>query len=266
MSRTAGPLRRLGPSFLKVLLALCLLILVCLIFYVYHQGAWRSLFHYYKYFFESRRLKAFLVSFGPYAGIAFVVLQVVQVVVAPVPGEVTGFVGGLVFGSLSGTLLSTLGLTVGALIAFWVARYFGSAFVRKVVKKEYIDRFDSFAMTDKGLNIAFLLFLIPGFPKDSLCYLLGLTRMRYIDFILMNVFGRLPGTVMLCMQGDAIRHGRYKVFWVLLAGSIALTACLYFSRNKLMRSLVRLKSSPEPEGKEYDQQGEADPIVSKNVE
>jgi uncharacterized membrane protein YdjX (TVP38/TMEM64 family) len=266
MKSMSPPPRPLGPLLLKLLLSLCAFILLCLIFYVYHVGAWRSLFHYYQYFFEGRRLKAFLASFGPYAAVTFVALQVVQVVVAPVPGEVTGFVGGVLFGKLSGTVLSTIGLTVGALIAFWVARYFGSTFVRKVVKKEYIDKFDSFATTDKGLNIAFLLFLIPGFPKDSLCYLLGLTRMRYIDFILMNVFGRLPGTVMLCMQGDAIRHGRYKAFWVLLAVSIALMACLYFSRNHLMRFLVRPKKSCVPDRKEHDEQREADPIVCENVE
>lgn len=263
MSRSQPP-RRFSPLFLKLLLTLSVMVLLCLIFYVYQKGAWRPFFHYYKYFFEGRRLKAFLASFGPYAAVTFVALQAVQVVVAPVPGEVTGFVGGLLFGTMSGAVLSTIGLTVGALIAFWVARYFGSSVVRKVVKKEYIDKFDRFATTHKGLNIAFILFLIPGFPKDSLCYLLGLTRMRYIDFIVMNVFGRLPGTIMLCMQGDAIRHGRYKSFWVLLAGSIALTACLYFARNYLIRLPARLKSSPDRE--KHDQQGETYPIISEDVE
>ncbi len=89
--------------------------------------------------------------------------------------------------------------------------------------------------THKALNITFVFFLIPGFPKDSLCYLLGLTRMRYLDFVLMNVAGRLPGTIILCMQGDAIRHGRFVSFWLLLAGSLALTVCLYFGRNLVIR-------------------------------
>jgi uncharacterized membrane protein YdjX (TVP38/TMEM64 family) len=89
--------------------------------------------------------------------------------------------------------------------------------------------------THKALNITFVFFLIPGFPKDSLCYLLGLTRMRYLDFVLMNVCGRLPGTIILCMQGDAIRHGRFVSFWLLLAGSLALTVGLYFGRNFVVR-------------------------------
>ena len=194
-------------------------------------------------FLEGKRLKLFLASFGPYSAAAFTVLQALQVVVAPVPGEVTGFVGGLLFGKLYGTALSTVGLTAGALLAFYIARWLGSGFVRKIVRQEYFDRFDSFMSTHKALNITFIFFLIPGFPKDSLCYLLGLTRMRYVDFILMNVFGRLPGTFLLCMQGDAIRHGRFGSFWLIFGGSIALTTCLYFGRDAVIRLCASLQDA-----------------------
>ena len=185
-------------------------------------------------------------------------------VVAPVPGEVTGFVGGLLFGNLYGTLLSTVGLTAGALIAFWLARYFGSGLVRRIVKKEYFDRFDAFMTTHKALNITFVFFLIPGFPKDSLCYLLGLTRMRYLDFVLMNVCGRLPGTIILCMQGNAIRHGQFVSFWLLLAGSLTLTVSLYFGRNFIVRFFASCWRVLER--KKSDEGGETYPVVSKDIE
>jgi uncharacterized membrane protein YdjX (TVP38/TMEM64 family) len=243
---------------------LSVVVLICFIFYLYHEGAWRFILHYYKYFFEGRRLRAFLASFGPYSALAFVFLQIVQVVVAPVPGEVTGFVGGLLFGMLYGTLLSTIGLTVGAVVAFWVARYFGSGLVRRIVKKEYFDRFDAFMATHKALNITFVFFLIPGFPKDSLCYLLGLTRMRYLDFVLMNVCGRLPGTIILCMQGDAIRHGRFVSFWLLLAGSLTLTASLYFGRDFVVRFFASCWRALER--KKGNEGGETYPVVGKDIE
>ncbi|MGD0230599.1 MAG: VTT domain-containing protein [Syntrophorhabdales bacterium] len=224
---------------------------------------WRDVLHYCKYFFEGKRLESFLDSLGPYSAVAFVALQAIQVVIAPIPGEVTGFVGGLLFGMLGGTALSTVGLTLGAVLAFWVARYFGSGFIRKVVKREYIERFDSFMETHKGLNITFVLFLIPGFPKDSLCYLLGLTRMRYLDFILMNVFGRLPGTLILCMQGDAIRHGRFTSFWLLFGGGILLAACLHFSRDHLIRLFSASRRGLKR--KKHDEHGETYPIAGKDV-
>jgi uncharacterized membrane protein YdjX (TVP38/TMEM64 family) len=264
MKETPRLTARLQPFVLRLLFMLFAAAFICFIFYLYHEGAWRFIFHYYKYFFEGKRLKPFLASFGPYSALAFVFLQVVQVVVAPVPGEVTGFVGGLLFGNLYGTLLSTAGLTAGALIAFWLARYFGSGLVRRIVKKEYFDRFDAFMATHKALNITFVFFLIPGFPKDSLCYLLGLTRMRYLDFVLMNVCGRLPGTIILCMQGNAIRHGQFVSFWLLLAGSLTLTVSLYFGRNFIVRFFASCWRVLER--KKGDEGGETYPVVSKDIE
>jgi uncharacterized membrane protein YdjX (TVP38/TMEM64 family) len=153
--------------------------------------------------------------------------------VAPIPGEITGFVGGLLFGKIAGTVYSTLGLTLGSLLAFGIARWLGAAFVHKIVKREYIERFDYF-VTHRGLYVAFILFLIPGLPKDSLCYLLGLTRLRLLDFILMNLFGRFPGTLMLSLQGDAVKNKDYAAFWMLLLSSIAVVVAMYFARHYLV--------------------------------
>lgn len=211
----------------------CLAALIALIFYVYHEGLWRQMLHWYRYFFEFKRLRSFIISFGPFSAAVFIILQALQVVVAPVPGEITGFVGGLLFGKVAGTVYSTIGLTLGSVLAFGIARRFGATFVHKIIKKEYIDRFDYF-VTHRGLYVAFILFLIPGFPKDSLCYLLGLTRLRFLDFVLMNLFGRFPGTLMLGLQGDALRNKHYTAFWVLLVCSILLVAAMYVTRNYLI--------------------------------
>jgi uncharacterized membrane protein YdjX (TVP38/TMEM64 family) len=220
----------------------CLAGLIAFILYLYHEGLWREMLYYYRYFFEFKRLRSFILSFGPFAAVVFIVLQALQVVVAPVPGEITGFVGGLLFGRIAGTLYSTVGLTLGSLLAFGIARRFGAGFVHKIVKKEYIDRFDYF-VTHRGLYVAFILFLIPGFPKDSLCYLLGLTRLRLLDFVLMNLFGRLPGTLMLGLQGDAVRNKHYVAFWILLLASILIVVAMYVTRNYLIVVFSRVWTS-----------------------
>ena len=224
---------------LRVLLGLLFLCLVVLVFYIYYTGGWRDTLLYYRYLLSPKRLKLFVASFGPYAAPVFVLLQCMQVVIAPIPGEVTGFVGGLLFGVWKGTLLSTIGLTIGALIAFSIGRLLGASFVHRIVKQEYIDRFDDF-VRHKGLYIAWLLFILPGFPKDSLCYLLGLTRMRYIDLILLNVLGRLPGTLMLVLQGSAVQRGCYQEFSIYLVGSAVLVSALYLWRNQIIRFLSHL--------------------------
>lgn len=219
---------------LKIALGVLLLAIVVFVFYLYHEGQWREAFFRFKYFFSFQRLRIFILSFGAYSKIVFVVLQAAQVVCAPIPGEITGFVGGFLYGKVMGTVLSTFGLTLGSILAFEVTRIFGTRLVKRVVKQEAMDRFDDF-VTHRGVHIAFVLFLIPGFPKDSLCYLLGLTHLRRTDFLLMNIFGRLPGTLILNLEGEAVRTGKYEAFFVLLVGSIIVTALLYFLRHHIVR-------------------------------
>jgi uncharacterized membrane protein YdjX (TVP38/TMEM64 family) len=219
---------------LRSILAVLAFVLVFLVFYSYQEGAWKEIFTYYRFFFDYKRLRVFILSFGPYAAVMFILIQALQVVFAPVPGEITGFVGGLIFGNVLGTLYSTIGLLFGSMVAFYISRFLGLHFVEKIVKKDYIDRFNHF-VRNKGVNVSFILFLIPGFPKDSLCYLLGLTHMRVVDFILINVFARLPGTLMLTMQGTAVHSEQYRFFFVLFSVSIILTFVLYVSRNALVK-------------------------------
>lgn len=226
---------------LRVALVVAIFTLVVLFSYWYHSnsGELRGVFFRYKHFFYVPRLRDFILSFGAYSQVVFVVLQALQVLFAPVPGEVTGFVGGFLYGKVIGTLLSTTGLAIGSVLAFEIARVFGTRLVSMVVKQEAMNRFDHF-VTHRGLQIAFILFLVPGFPKDSLCYLLGLTHMRRLDFVLMNIFGRLPGTLILSFQGEALRTHRYQEFFTLLVGSIILTAVLYFLRNQIIHFFSHL--------------------------
>jgi uncharacterized membrane protein YdjX (TVP38/TMEM64 family) len=248
---------------LRVILWSSIVALIIVVFYIYHEGQWRDIVRFYRLFFDPRRLRVFISSFGPYASIVFVIVQSLQVVVAPIPGELTGFVGGLLFGKTEGLILSTIGLAVGSLIAFGIARTFGMGFVEKIVKKEYIDKFNYFVL-QKGQNITFILFLLPGFPKDSLCYLLGLKRIRLVDFLFLNVFGRLPGTLMLTLQGNAVKNGKYQAFCWLLAGSIVLTAVLYFTRNRMIGFLSYMLHLLMR--KKEDQKGDGDSVQGKDVQ
>jgi uncharacterized membrane protein YdjX (TVP38/TMEM64 family) len=224
---------------IRILVIIAICILIILLSHWYLQGEWRGLFYRFKQFFDFPKLRDFVLSFGAYSKVVFISLQILQVLLAPIPGEITGFLGGYLYGRILGTVLSTVGLGLGAVIAFEAARFLGIPIVNRIVKKEVMDRFDHF-VTHRGLRIVFVLFLIPGFPKDSLCYLLGLTHMRRLDFILMNVFGRLPGTLILALQGEAVRTKHYPQFFTLLAVSMVLTAVLYYFRNGIIHSFTRL--------------------------
>jgi uncharacterized membrane protein YdjX (TVP38/TMEM64 family) len=181
---------------------------------------------------SSDRLSKFLQNLGPYSPAVFVLLQVLQVVAAPFPGELTGIVGGYVYGETFGFLLSTVGLSLGSWVAFELASILGRPFVERFVKRDVMEKFN-FLTTKTGIFICFVLFLFPGFPKDYLCYVLGLSRMRLSTFLFVSIVGRMPGTYILTMQGATIRNEQYHVFFVLTIGAVAILAAAYFYRNQL---------------------------------
>ena len=188
---------------------------------------------------SSDKLSKFLQHLGPYSPAVFVLLQVLQVIAAPFPGELTGVAGGFVYGKTLGFLLSTIGLSLGSWVAFELASILGRPFVERFVKREVLQRFN-FLTTKTGTLICFVLFLFPGFPKDYLCYVLGLSRMRLSTFLLVSVVGRLPGTYLLTMQGATIRNEQYHTFLILVFASIAVLIVTYLYRNQLFDWLKHL--------------------------
>ena len=181
---------------------------------------------------SSDKLSKFLQNLGPYSPAVFVLFQVLQVIAAPFPGELTGVAGGFVYGETVGFLLSTIGLSLGSWVAFELASILGRPFVERFVRREVLEKFN-FLTTRTGTLICFVLFLFPGFPKDYLCYVLGLSRMRLGTFLLVSVVGRLPGTYLLTMQGATIRNEQYHTFLFITVASLAVLLVAYLYRNQI---------------------------------
>jgi uncharacterized membrane protein YdjX (TVP38/TMEM64 family) len=189
---------------------------------------------------QEEKVIRFITSFGPLSVLALIVLQAVQVVIAPIPGDVTGFIGGYLFGSVPGTIYSTIGLTLGSWLAFYLGRLYGLPLAERIASPEVVQKYDYF-MEHKGKALSFALFFIPGFPKDALCYIIGLSHMRTRDFLLISTAGRLFGTVLLSVAGSSARMHENGMFFI-AAGAIVLTAVLaYLYRDKLHALLKKRK-------------------------
>ncbi len=197
------------------------------IFILYKSGA-------FQFFMDRERLQGFLHSLGPLSFIGFILLQALQVIAAPVPGEVTGLLGGFLYGPFLGLVLSTLGLTLGSWIAFFLAKTFGRPFVDKFVSKATLDKYD-YLLHHKGAFLVFLLFLIPGFPKDILCYILGLGHLSTKEFLAISTVGRFFGTVLLTFGGSFLRQHQYYRFSVLLGIAIVLVFLVMVYKERLER-------------------------------
>ena len=191
---------------------------------------------------DKKRLLQFIKENNRHAATLFIGLQIVQVVAAPLPGEVTGFVGGILFGPMWGVVYSTIGLTIGSWIAFMLARLLGRPIVERLASRELIERYD-YVMKHKGLLLAFLMFLIPGFPKDILCYILGLGHMNQRDFLLVSASGRLLGTVLLTMGGTFFRDEQYAALFTIVGVSLLIILLAMMYHDRLERMLRRISGA-----------------------
>jgi uncharacterized membrane protein YdjX (TVP38/TMEM64 family) len=191
---------------------------------------------------KKEKLKAFLVSLGPYSSAVFVLLQALQVIASPFPGEVTGVVGGFVYGKAFGFLLSMLGLALGSWVAFEIARILEHR-VERFVRKDILEKF-RFLTTNTGVTICFLLFLFPGFPKDYLCYVLGLSPMKLSTFLIVSTIGRMPGTYLLTVQGASIRNQHYMTAIVFGLTAAILLFVAYIYREHLFHWIRKSVRDP----------------------
>lgn len=194
--------------------------------------------YYYGVVTDKEHIQALLKATGPLAPLIFILVQTLQVVFAPVPGEATGFIGGFLFGVPLGMLYSTIGLTLGSTLAFLLGRWLEVHFVARIVSAETLKRFD-FLMERQGALVAFLLFIFPGFPKDYLCFILGLSQMPLKLFLVLATVGRLPGTFMLTLQGAKVYEGDYFLSAVLIALCLLLGGVLYYYRESFYAWLAR---------------------------
>jgi uncharacterized membrane protein YdjX (TVP38/TMEM64 family) len=207
-------------------------VFLALSFSLYHLG----LFH---FFTNQHRLVVWIHSLGAWGFAGFILLQVVQVVAAPIPGEATGVLGGYIYGPAVGVVLSTIGLTLGSYVAFTLSRYFGRPLTDKFVDAKTMERFD-YLLLHKGLFLIFLLFLIPGFPKDYLCYILGLGHLTTLEFLAIATTGRLLGTMLLTLGGTFLRNHQYYHFFLLSGGAVVIVILTIAYRDRLEQFFEKL--------------------------
>ncbi len=227
---------------LLFILAGALFLIACL----YHTQIWNQAVKGYRLYQDHHQLKKVISSFGPFAPLAYILLQITQVVIAPVPGGAIEFLGGYLFGVKAGLIYSMIGLTLGSSVAFGLARVFEKIAVEKFVSAETRKKFD-YLVEREGVILSFILFLLPGFPKDALCYILGLTPMHFGIFLIISTLGRIPGTLMAILQGAKAFEHEYYTFGMLLGGSVLIILVFYIYHEEIHNLVKKIKEGKREE-------------------
>ncbi len=231
----------------KWVLFLCILAgFVFFLVYQYNSQLWTQVVKIYDNLHNKHELKRLILSFGAYSPLAYILLQIIQVIVAPIPGGAIEFLGGYLFGVKAGFIYSMIGLILGSWAAFSLARIFEKIAVEKFVSERTRKKFD-YLVEHEGVILSFILFLLPGFPKDALCYILGLTPMHLGIFLIISTIGRIPGTLIATLQGAKAFEHQYYTFGILLGGSALVILAFYIYHEEIHHLVKKLKGEKRKE-------------------
>lgn len=192
-------------------------------------------------------LRNYIQQWGIYGPLLFIGLQILQVVVFIIPGEITQLTGGYLFGFWFGLFYSLIGITLGSMFDFFVARVLGRPVVLRLLGPERVERFVVLMESSQAKGVLLFLFLLPGFPKDLLCYVVGLTRYRFLYFLGVSTLGRLPGLLVSSYLGDVAALQAWKEASIALVVGALLFALGMWMRRKFLARHPKLKN-PAPEG------------------
>ena len=188
-------------------------------------------------------LRDTVAAWGWMAPLVFIVIQSLQVIISPIPGEITGPVGGALFGTGWAVVYSTVGLTLGTLACFAIGRKWGEPLVRPWLSEHHWDRLN-FILEAEGAILCFILYLIPGFPKDIMSYLFGISPMPFWVFAVVSTFARIPGTWISSYFGAHVGDRQYLYAIAFIAAVCAVCLPIFYYRNRIIARFHK----PAPRG------------------
>jgi len=233
------PPKSVPPKIVSYAAFPLLLVVIFLVMWFFRE-------QFFRIFSSPQSVRDWVLGWGLVAPLVFIALQFVQVVLFVIPGEVTQVAGGYLFGMWLGAFYSVIGICIGSTVNFFLGRILGVPFVQAVFGAERLKRFANILTSKRATTAFFLLFAIPGIPKDALSYVAGLSSLGFGWFLLVSTVGRLPGILgSSAIGGAAARQMWLTVGFIVLAATILLVVGL-FNRERLHRIVERIVSKKNP--------------------
>ena len=174
---------------------------------------------------------------GAWGPALYMGLVIFQILIAFIPGEPLEIVAGYVFGTWKGTFLCLIAASIGSIAVLLLVRKFGKSLLKIYFDHDKIESLKFLQSSDKKILIFLLLFLVPGTPKDLLCYYGGLTDISLPLLIFICTVCRFPSIITSTVGGDAIGTGQYTF----AAAVFAVTALISFVGIFIYKSFSKKK-------------------------
>ena len=182
-----------------------------------------------------------LLGMAAYTGMVFL-----QVLVAIIPGEPLEIAGGYAFGAVWGTVLCLLGAFLGSVAVFAVVRKWGVPLVEVFFSQDKLDKLTFLKTSPRRAALLWLVFTVPGTPKDLLCYFAGLTDLRWSSWLLIASVGRLPSIITSTVGGNALGLQNYQFAAITFAATTVIAGVGLVIYRQICRRHKRSAESDRP--------------------
>lgn len=185
--------------------------------------------------FSQEGFQEYIQSFGPMGWLVLLALQFLQVFIALIPGELLETAAGYAFGPVIGTVICYVGVATASAVIFLLTRRFGVKLVSIFADPEKINQLRFLNTERKRNNLIFLLFFIPGTPKDLLTYFVGLTDISLGTFLTISLIARIPSVLSSTFGGYLLGEQNYwGAIWLYgITGIVSLLGLLLY--NNIIR-------------------------------
>ena len=169
-------------------------------------------------------------------------LQLLQIIVAFIPGEVVQVAAGMLYGPVFGSIVILFGCVISSALIYELVHRLGAPFVRSMVDEKHLVKFYEFERSGKLNVIVFILFVIPGMPKDVFTYLVPLTNMRMRTFLLITTIARIPGVIISTYAAAGLADGDIQTSLIIFAIAAVLAILGIVFRERIMSFFAAQKT------------------------
>ena len=174
---------------------------------------------------DPEKLRAELGGNSAKSQLIFVCIQFLQVLFAFIPGEFVEIAAGYIYGPFLGTVLCLIGVLPATCLIFGLTKLLGRKFTKITLDEKDLKKF-SFLNDEKKLTTTFfLLYFFPGTPKDVITYFAGITKIKFLPFLLISVFCRIPSILTSTLAGGALGENKF-ILTLVIFGVTGITVIL----------------------------------------
>jgi len=171
---------------------------------------------------------------GLWGPLICIAVQFAQVVIFAIPGEITQIAAGYVFGAWYGFFYSVVGIMLGSAFDYSFARLVGRPVVEKMMGRERLERIDNLLHTRRGRFALFVLFLLPGMPKDAMSYGAGLTQLGIGEFVVISGLARMPALLFSTLIGSQLYEQNWNAIFITAAIAVAAIGGFYWYQKRFL--------------------------------